>query len=318
MTNDQQSRLSMYLAVRDFLTPNATITANLPNFSTNFTVVQNTIPLIQNAAEQQKIDKSGITDNKKLLKGNLVTIAADNSRKLTTYAKFTNNLPLLSEVSFTESDFRNSSDTDLKDKAQIVYDFAQTNVASLATYGITAATQTVFLAAINAYNTALAAPRVGTVVTTQATGQLVTYFKTADTALDNMDAAIDIIKLTQVVFYAGYHNARKIIDTGAGSLALKGSATDLQSEEPVQNATFTFAPANNALLKSASTNGNGNGNGAEKIVKKTAEKGNFNIKSMPEGTYTVTITKPGYKDQVVTVNVVNGELAKLDVLLEKA
>ena len=76
-------------------------------------------------------------------------------------------------------------------------------------------------------------------------------------------------------------------------------------------ATFTFAPSN-GLLKSAAANGKDN------IVKKTAAKGKFNIKSMPEGTYTVTITKPGYKDQVVTVSVVSGELAKLDVILEKA
>ena len=39
---------------------------------------------------------------------------------------------------------------------------------------------------------------------------------------------------------------------------------------------------------------------------------------MPEGTYSVIITKPGYKDQVATVSVVNGELANLDVQLEKA
>jgi hypothetical protein len=92
---------------------------------------------------------------------------------------------------------------------------------------------------------------------------------------------------------------------------LQASATEINSGEPISKATFTFAPSN-GLLKSAATNGKDN------IVKKTAAKGKFNIKSMPEGTYTVTITKPGYKDQVVTVSVVSGELAKLDVVLEKA
>jgi hypothetical protein len=314
MTNEQQSRLSMYLAVRDFLTPNASITTSLPNFSANTATLQSTIPLIQSTAEQQKIDKTGISDSKKQLKATLVTVAADNSRKLIAFAKFTNNLTLLNEINFTESDFRNSSDTDLKDIAQIVYDFAQTNLASLAAYNITATTQTALLAAINAYNTILASPRVGTVVSSQATGQLITLYKTADTALNNIDTTIEIIKLAQPAFYAGYHNARKIIETGTGSLALKGLAVELQNGLPVQNATFTFKPANDitALVKTASSNGNGN------IVKKTAAKGIFNIKSMAEGTYSVTITKPGYKDQVTTVNIVNGEKTNLKVELEKA
>ena len=99
---------------------------------------------------------------------------------------------------------------------------------------------------------------------------------------------------------------------------MQASATELNSGEPISKATFTFTPATSNLLKAAANSNNGNGNGNDNIVKKTAAKGKFNIKSMPEGTYTVTITKPGYKDQVVTINVVSGELAKLDVILEKA
>jgi hypothetical protein len=120
-----------------------------------------------------------------------------------------------------------------------------------------------------------------------------------------------------VNFYNEYRTTRKIIDTGTGSLALKGTATELQSGEPVQNATFTFQPATAGQLKAMNSSATGKINGNSPIVKKTAAKGIFNIKSMPEGTYTVTITKPGYKDQIATVSVVNGELANLDVELEK-
>jgi hypothetical protein len=310
MTNEQESRQSMYLAVRDFSSPNTSITTNLPNYTSNLTIVTNTITQIQSIGEQQKFDKTGITEGKNQLKTLLITTTADNSRKLTAYAKFTNNPTLLGEVKFTESDLKRCADTALKDYAQIVYDRAQTNVASLTNYGITAATQTAFLTAINNYNAVLASPRVGITVKSQATKQLVTLFKTADDALANMDTAVEIIRLSQANFYNGYKTARKIVDTGIGSLALKGTANDLQSGEPIQNATFTFKPAT-TLLKAASSNGNNN------IVKKTATKGSFNIKSMPEGTYSVTITKPGYKDQIVTVSVVNGEMTDLVIQLEK-
>jgi hypothetical protein len=140
---------------------------------------------------------------------------------------------------------------------------------------------------------------------------LATLIKTLIDTWAKIDTLVEVVKVSQPNFYNEYRNVRKVISTGNGSFALKGSATELNSGDPVAKATFTFAPTN-GLLKSAVANSKDN------IVKKTAAKGKFNIKSMPEGTYTVTITKPGYKDLVVTVSVVSGELAKLDVILEKA
>ena len=39
MTSEQESRLSMYLTVRDFLNGNATVTATLPNYSSVYNSV---------------------------------------------------------------------------------------------------------------------------------------------------------------------------------------------------------------------------------------------------------------------------------------
>lgn len=311
MTNEQESRFSMYLAVRDFSTPNATITANLPNYAANLTIVTNTITQIQSIGEQQKFDKTGITDNKNQLRTSLIGITADNSRKLTAYAKFSNNPTLLAEIKFTESDLKRCSDTALKDYAQIVYDRAQAIVASLTNYGITAATQTTFLAAINSYNSALAQPRVGITVKSQATKQLVTLFKTVDTALANMDTAVEIIRLSQANFYNGYKTARKIVETGVGSLAVKGLVTDAKTGEPLKGVSVSFV-LDGGVTKLKATNGNGH------IDKKTAEKGGFNIKSLAAGTYQVTLKKPGYVDQVATVSVADGEMSEVNIKLLKA
>jgi len=314
MTNVQSSRLGMYLTVRDYCILNASLLTNLPNFSPNQTTLQNTILSIQNVGEQQKIDKKGGTVGKKQFAANLVTIAADNARKLSAYAKFTNNPTLQGEVHITEGSFRNFSDSDLKDYAQIIYDRAQTNVAALASYGITAATQTAFLAAINAYNASLSTPRVNTTVTSQATKQLVLLFDTADAALENMDASVEIIRLTQPNFYNGYRTARKIVNTSVSTFAFKAKVTDAQTGAPLANVTLTFIPVSNTgTLKAASTS-----NGKASIVKKTANGGGLNVKNMPDGTYQVEIEKPGFKKQIVTINIVNGEMFVLEVALEKA
>ena len=82
------------------------------------------------------------------------------------------------------------------------------------------------------------------------------------------------------------------------------------SLEPLKGVTLTITPDGGKTALNMKGNG-------EKIVKKTAEKGGFMVKSLPERTYNVTITKNGYKDQVVTVAVTDGEMSDLNVELTK-
>ena len=318
MTNKQESYLNMAMVSSAYLAANSTITANLPSFSTYFTPLQSGITTIQSIREQQEFDKTGIAVNKNQLKATLISQAIDVARRVVAYATNVNNAVLLAETSYTESDLKKSPDTVLKDRCQVIYDRANTNAAALATYGVTAAILTTLSTSITNFNAAIPKPRLGIADKKQATDQLATLFDTLDGNFTKIDTLVEMVRVTQVNFYNEYRTTRKIIDTGTSFLALKGTATEMQSGEPVQNATFTFQPVSAVQLKAMSSSASGNGNGNGHIVKKTATKGSFNIKSMPEGTYTVTITKPGYKDQIATVSVVNGEMTDLAVQLEKA
>ena len=162
---------------------------------------------------------------------------------------------------------------------------------------------------ITSYNAILSTPRTGIAEKTKATKKLTVLFDTADAAVENMDFAVGIIKLTQTDFFNGYTSSRKLVDTSAGNLALKGSAVELKNGKPVKGVVFTFK-----LDGSNATSSGGNG----EISKRTAEKGSFYIKSMPAGTYKVVIKKPGYKEQEISVSVPDGETTELKVELEKA
>jgi len=244
-------------------------------------------------------------------KESLIVTIADYARKLGVYAKFTNNATLAQEVKFSESKLRQVADTAVKDYAQIVYDRAQANVAALTTYGITAATQTALLSLITNYNASIGKPSASRTESGKITKQLENLFKTADTALANMDAAVEIVRLTQVDFYNSYRNARKIVETGTGSLAVKGLVTDASTGAPLKGVSLSFSlDGNGTMAKTAKS-------ATESIVKKTAEKGGFNIKTLPTGIYTVTIKKVGYADQVVTVAVADGKLTELNIQLSK-
>lgn len=309
MNKKQENRFSMYLATVDFCDLNTDITTPLPNFSTNLTNLKTTCDRIHLISETQAADTSGTTAGKNDYRENLIVSGADTARKLTAFAKLSKNQKLLKEISFTESDLRHLPDTILADTVKLIYDRAQANLASLDTYLITVETQTVLLQAITNYKLVLASPRVEKVSQVQATKQLAELFVAGDEALANMDAVVEIVRLTQVNFYAGYKLARKVIESGNRKMSVKGLVTDVQTGEPVRGAVISFWPDGDATKTYAANDAS--------LVKKTAEKGGFYVSSMPAGTYRVTLQKVGYTEQTLTVYVNDGELTVVDVKLAK-
>ena len=130
--------------------------------------------------------------------------------------------------------------------------------------------------------------------------------------LENIDLAVDIVRLTQVNFYNGYKTARKIIITGSSTLSVKGLVTDATNGEPLKGVTVSFMlDGGVARAKSASSNAKAD------FVKKTADKGGFNVKGLPAGIYNVSVKKVGYAEKMTTVAVSDGEMTELNIQLSK-
>jgi len=308
MTNLQESRAGMYGTVITFCEANASITKDLPNFIPNLAVLKETNAAIQIIGEQQKVNYSGITKNKQQLKQQLIQLSSDNARKLVAFAKFNGNQQLLGEVGYSETDFKRFSDHSIKDYALIIYDRIQPIVALLKLYGITAETQATFMNAINGYISTLGTPRMGATLKRQATKQLEFLFNTGNRALDKMDTAIGIIRLSQPNFYVGYKSIRKIIGIRVNKLAVKGKTIDAATGDPLQGVSVRIILNESNAFKRASAD----------ILKKSAKKGGFNIKSLPTGTYLMQFAKAGYLEKRMEINVNEGELTKIKAVLEKS
>ncbi|MEI7675592.1 MAG: carboxypeptidase regulatory-like domain-containing protein, partial [Bacteroidales bacterium] len=54
------------------------------------------------------------------------------------------------------------------------------------------------------------------------------------------------------------------------------------------------------------------------LTKSTASKGGFQVKSLAEGNYRVTVTKIGYKEKTIQVAVTASEMQDLELVLESA
>ncbi|MCE5348163.1 MAG: carboxypeptidase-like regulatory domain-containing protein [Bacteroidales bacterium] len=301
MTTEQKIRLTMYLSVINCGNLNEAAVNSISKFAISAANLQNTVKEIQLIGEMQGVNKTGLAIDKNKLKKKLIALALKNSNKVAILAKLSNNDTLLNEVRYTETDLNKLPGVTLKEQSQIIYDRVEANIANLAEQGVTAETQKAFLETITAFNNAISSPRTGITEKSKATKKLALLFAAADDAIEIMDMAAASAKDEYPDFYNGYKASRKLIDTNAGNIALKGTATDITNGATLKGVIFTFK----------GSNGNG------EIIKKTAEKGSFHIKNIQSGNYKVAVRKSGYKDKEVTVSIIEGERSELKVEMEK-
>lgn len=238
MTNKQESVEKMSLSSVSFLNANATITTTIPGYSTYFPIVVTTNTQIQTAKVQQENDESGNITAKNQIRATLITQVLDVIRKTVAYATVVNNSVLLTQVKYTESAVNKSSDSNLSSISQVVHDAANANAAALVAYGVTAANITTLQTTITSFIAAIPKGRVGTTDGGEATLLLATLIKTLIDTWAKIDTLVEVVKVSQPNFYNEYRNVRKVISTGNGSFALKGSATELNSGDPVAKATL--------------------------------------------------------------------------------
>jgi len=310
MTNYQESKYSMMIGTRDYLIKNSEIAKTLPAFGELFPGFNANINQIQVQRELQEIDKSGITDTKSMLRFDLTSQALDVSRKTEVYARMNNNAILAKEVHYSETDLNKSADSKLKDKALVIYDKANANVAALAVYGIRPEMLTALKNSIDLFNASIPTTRTGKTETKQVTNQLTKLLKANDELLTKFDLLVEVVRLTEPVFYSGYKDHRKIINTGTGSLAMIAKATDALTGEAVKGVKFTLIHQNGTGNKPETKTG-------EQLVKITAQKGILHIKNLTDGPYLTIVSKTGYKEKELIVNKATGDRINLNVQLER-
>lgn len=309
MNGKQESRLGMFKDVNTHLLTYSAITENLPEFSVIHTEFQGNITQIERIANLQSFDKTGFAKEKKQLKDVLALLTLDNSRKLEAFGKMKGNIVFTREVTFSRSKLKDAKDNVIAVYARMIYDKAQENLDSLGAYGITQETQSVLLNTINSYNASIGKPRLGQKEKKDATESLAYLFKKQDELLDKIDSLINIVSQKEPSFCNRYRELRKVVITGSGTLSIKATVTEMPAGIPLKGVRFEFVPEKLAGIA-------GSANPA--FVRKSANKGSIHVKNLPEGIYKIRVSKTGYNEKEMSVNIIPGEMLNLKVELEKA
>jgi hypothetical protein len=310
MNTTQEDKLSMYYVVKSTGEKYQATWVTNAVFAATYNLWTAKLPLIEQNRDAQTLETTGITTDKITKRNAMTEKALFIANRLQSYANVTGNTDLLESVQYSASDMKKARDTDVVGICDVILSRANANAAAIVSYGVTAALITDLQTAITTYSATLAKPKAAKSQTKTATENLAKLFKETDDLLNKrLDLDIELFKSTKPEFYSQYKTARMIVPTGGNSTAVLGKVTIAGSGEPVKGVTLTFIMDGNSKSATALS--------TKPIIKKSAEKGNFRIANLAEGTYKVVVKKIGFKEQTLIVNVVKNETTHLNVEIEK-
>ena len=301
MTSLQIKKLKMYMALRVLLGTNLAILEKLPNATVLLTALDNAIADIQSNIALQQASGNEQKEQLEKLHDKVVQDAMDASRKTGAYADAVNNKALLKDSQLAESKISRLKDIELIQIAKGMYNLVNTNLEQLTPYGLTADTQTAFLSDITLFEAFIPQQGNAGLDKKNITKALNENYITADKVVSHFDKLLEIVRLTEPKFYADYKALRRI-EMPTDVVQLVAKINDAVTGAGIPNVTVSLQL---------------NGSSADPIVKQTAEKGGFQIKSLENGIYTVTVEKIGYLTQTLTLTLPGDEQYSMEVKMVK-
>ena len=213
MTTKQLNKLTMYLAVEGICDASPTAWQPIQAFADAYTDLKTHVTNIQTFSQSQEQNTSGIAQDKQAARQAMCSTALPIAGAIHAYAVKIKNHTLAATVDFSMSDLMGGRDVQSRDYCQNIYTTANTNLANLANYGVTAAKLTALTNAIATYNLLICKPRDTRAAGKTITGDLQAEFDAADVDLGIMDDLTG--QITNATFVSNYENARIIVDTTA-------------------------------------------------------------------------------------------------------
>ena len=298
MTNRQEAKLKMYLALRVFLKINESSINPLPNAAEFITALDKAILLIQTYSEFKQFKGSGNTEAKNQYREVLEKLSLENAGKIHAWAKYKKNDLLIAETKTNQTKLSKLTDIKLLDFAKGLLNRINTDLTSLTDYKLDAATQETFKNQIELFENSVPSIKNTKVNFKEAAKQIAKGITDADEAIDNLDSLVEMIRFSESILYTDYKATRKIDNSRSNNFVFKAFVTDAAGN-PVKDVVIRFFDKNN-------------GN-AEVLKKKTAAKGGINIAKLADGEYSLTFEKPGYHPQTAEAVVNSGELHILKI-----
>jgi hypothetical protein len=216
MTQDQENVTSMMETTLKFLDANGTIWNGKAAFAAAVTDARDGIALIRDAAARQELPTGGITDEKAQARGQLEDLALEIADSMAAFAAKGSDAALSVDVHVSRSSLDQAQDDNLVQTAERIRDAANTNLGSLADYGVTKSEVQALSDAITAFSGMKTAPRTAKATKSGATSSIASLVqKTRSVFRNQLDKLMTPYRRTNPEFYTGYFAARTIVNRAA-------------------------------------------------------------------------------------------------------
>lgn len=298
MNAKQEAKLTMYRSVEQYLDTNSDIISTIAALITAFAAFKAIIANIIGTMQLTDTSLAGIAVDKGNSRRGLCQMAADIAALIRAYATVSGNNTLKAEVNYTVSKLMRTRDEEVVPRCRIIHDRGAENLSELKNYGVTADKLAELQHAIDSY--AAKTPTTRTALSNRKTQnqKLRELFHEGDAILaDQIDNLIKNFRTTHPDFHKTYEAVREIPDPSTTVTQLKGIITDKSNNQPIKGAVITIVE----LAKTA----------------KTDSAGEYSIKPIDHGKFTVRIEKQGYESfEDDEFEIKMGDIKHLDVSLE--
>jgi hypothetical protein len=217
MNQKQQNRLSMMKAVRDTNQAAKETWEGMKPYKKANDDLNAKITEIDQAAEDQQLSSTGITQDKQAWAEAAVDKVLNIAKNGRVYALEVKNLDLHEQLDVSEFYLLNLPDNEQNAALKAVLTAINPFVNNLADYMITAAVMDEAQAAVAQSEEVLAKPRTAITAHSTVTASVNTLLTEATRILERMDDLIHNFEKTNPAFVSNYKNARMIIDRGSRS-----------------------------------------------------------------------------------------------------
>jgi hypothetical protein len=268
-----------------------------------FSSLQNSFD--SNLSEMQRLGElqTTIITGYRIKKANLKLNLARNTMQLScsaeAYALTATDFVLQKKIHRAETHLLKLSDVNFMTSCGIVYQAARQYREVLDAYGVNEESLSNLKTAMDDYRAVMDAPKEAIIARKQLTHELDEQIAGQRVILDKLDSLIGITLAEKPAILAEYWHTRKVLYRSR-ALVARCRVTDAVTGKGVEAADITFA-LNEVIM----------------LQKSTYKAGGANIKSLKEGTYTVTVARPCYISQTLMVTVTKDKLTRIEVQLVK-
>lgn len=218
MTSQQNSKYSMYLAIKNVCDRHSSVHSDHEAFTELYTQWTGHLEIIRSVGQFQATRKTGVAEDKQQLRQEMCEAALEIASATRACAVASKKRELAERVKFSRSSLFSGRDIDSAKNCQNIHVAATANLAAIKPYGVTTAMLNALKDKIEAYSASLPQPRVSIVTGKSATRKLAAEFKSADELLnEGLDKLLPQFKADEPAFVADYFNARKLVASASSS-----------------------------------------------------------------------------------------------------